>query len=1386
MSFVRIRWSDSSFLVEITQLLIWYGEWLFFLYLCLITRSEIMKHSIILFFLLFTLICRAGLPESYRIQPINNIDALPDKEIHYIFQDSDGYIWFGTADGLCRYDGYSIKIFRSAPQEPSLLQDNMVLSIGEDSRGLLWIGTGKGVSIYDRKTGAITPVENKRMASLYTRAIYAQKGLVWIGTEDGLFLYDEKSAETREFRFDPNNSKSISGNKIRALDEDSEGNLWVGTFDGGFCKIDPKTLEIVRYPSVGEHNRITSLFIDKDDVLWLGAWRNGVCKVLNKDNPEKTTYEKMGVSTRYERLTNSFIQVEGNILLGTGLGIDLVTPPYNPSNYHYSENLKLENFPNYEVNRLYKDRNGIIWIATKNSGVFQLFKEKTVFTNYLYETLDDLHQPASIFAFHEWGNDILLGVEKVGVARFNKKTQEIHSGQNDKELSKIPFPMGNIRTIVKHPSKEEYYLGSDYGGLFICASNAYSIRSAKQYLPPWSGTWPDGDRIQAICCDLEGNVWIGSNLGLNLITASGEKRTSVSDILNKSLAYQSAMVDDKGNVWFGTEQGGIVRIDNRKDIDNLSFCEYTKENGKIGINNIQCLYQNKEKEIFAGTNGGGLYIYNEEKDCFEQVNGMESFANEAILSIIESDRFLYMGTKKGLLQFDLYGDEGKQLMVFTQSDGLLENTFNPNAVMKDDAGHLYFGTSRGFTTFDPKQIEADIPTGNLVISDIKIFHNSFDNLPKEQQKRISPNYHPTHSKRIILSHKEYSFGIEFATLSYKHPEKNRYAYKLEGFDKDWNYVTATNHAAYYTNMKSGTYRFLVKGTHENSFMNPEPEVLEIIVLPPPYKSWWAYTLYFVLFLLLAYVTIRILRYRSQMKLTEMEHRKNEELAQAKFKFFTNISHELLTPLTIIGCSAEELQRKYNSHDKAWKAIKGNVFRLNKLLEQILEFKKVEKEKQELKVSYGDAGTFITNLCKESFSYYDTHKNINFTYKSEPKQIPAWFDKGILDIIMYNLISNAFKYNKMNGQVAVSVETNDGEEGYRLLNIRVGNTGDGLTRKQIDKLFQRFQVFSYNGNKKHGNGIGLHLTKALVELHKGVIEVSSIPGEWTEFSVSIPICETAYADEIEYQTLQIEEQKTRKSEQKDTKAFLYKLLLIEDDVELLLSISNVLSGHFAVITAIDGESGLQIAKEQNPDLIISDVMLPKMTGFELCKLIKEDLAVSHIPVILLTAKVSSTDKVHGLGIGADAYITKPFDFEVLLAQIRSILLNRQKLAERFRKEERLQLPEEQQRTSPDQKFLEKAIRVIENNIEDPEFTVQHFLDTMNVSNSMLYRKLKALTGLSPNEFIRSIRLKKACAFLRDGQYNVSEVAYMVGFNDPKYFSKCFKEEFGKTPTEFQNG
>lgn len=1349
-----------------------------------------MKKWLLLTGTLLTQILAAQHLPGYTVQSINNQGALPSKEINCIFQDSYGYIWFGTGNGLCRYDGYSIQTHKSSYQSPYLLCNNIVTALIEDHEQCLWIGTIHGINKLNLKTREITTIQYEPLMDKRVRNFLYTGKQLWIGTDWGLYVYNFETDSYTGYFTNETDENSISGNSIRAMFQDSKKNIWIGIWEAGICRYNVSTGTFIRYPEICERNRISAIFEDREQNLWLGAWADGVYKMKSPYNPAQTTFQRYDPESSYERLIHSIIQEEdGTILLGTGLGIDIITFPLHTESYHSSDNKEILKMPNIEINCLYAGSNGIIWLATQGGGVYQLFKDKNTFNNYLFDSLGDLKQPISVNAFMEWNeNELLIGIDKVGVARFNKKTGTLTPSIRDKELSKIPFPMGNITCFQPHPSTSEFFMGSEYGGLFSCIRNNNQITTARQFYKPWTSDWINGDIVRTICYDKDQNIWIGTNNGLNIFTNQGDTLIYDQTFFNIQVDIQAMIQDHQGKIWLGMGLQGIYCIEKPHDIYNLAFNVYNLENGGIPVDEIKCLYEDSRNRLWAGTKGRGLCLLNRNKNVFEQIKGISEISADAVLSITEANHILYLGTNMGLVQYDSEREEENQIKIYTQSDGLPGNTFNQNAVMKGNDGLLYFGTPCGFVSFDPSDLDMNTKKEPLVISDIRIFHQSYNHLNPEKQKQISPDYHPDFSKKIVLSHNDYNFGIEFATLSYKHPDKNRYCYMLRGFDKEWHYVDANNRSAYYTNMKMGTYYFMVKGTNENSFMNEEPAILEITVLPPFYASTTAYILYFLLGLLLIIATIRFIHFRSALRIEKLEYQKTEEITQEKLRFFTNISHELLTPLTIISCSVEELQKIYGNTHHGWKAIKGNIFRLNKLIEQILEFRKAENNKLVLSVTYGDIARFIYTLCNDNFSRLGKEKNISLEISCEPSQIAGWFDRGKIDMIIYNLVSNAFKYNRINGRVSIRIEADEQISDYEFnyVTITVGNTGEGLTTSQIKDLFKRFQTFRYTGRGKRGNGIGLYLAQSLAGLHKGIITVKSIPGEWTTFQIKLPISKDFYT------TAEREKQETSGkpisvpvNEQTDIsvrKEKDFSILVAEDDKELLQSIEGLLSGYFTVFTASNGIDAFRIAKDHNPDIILSDVMMPGINGFDLCKKIKEDLSTCHIPVILLTVKVSKEDQMEGFNTSADAYITKPFDFSLLKVQIDSILQNRKRWIEKY-KLYGSNIEEMQVRTNPDQHFLKEAITLIETNITDINFDVKELAAGLKISDSMLYRKLKVLIDMSPAKFIKHVRMQKARELLLENKFNISEIAYQVGFSDAKYFSSCFKKAFGMTPTDY---
>lgn len=682
---------------------------------------------------------------------------------------------------------------------------------------------------------------------------------------------------------------------------------------------------------------------------------------------------------------------------------------------------------------------------------------------------------------------------------------------------------------------------------------------------------------------------------------------------------------------------------------------------------------------------------------------------------------------------------------------------------------------------------------NFLITDIKIFNHSFSNLPVELQQKISPVM-PTYTSKIELPHKYNNFSIEFAALTYKNPELNRYAYRLQNFDRDWQYTDADRRFAYYNNLPSGTYTFQLKATNENGEWSGYVRELTVVVLPPFWATWWAYLLYVIIVSVIGVSIYRTAKnrilLRNALRLREIEKAKAEELNHAKLQFFTNITHELLTPLTIISATVDELKTQAPSHNDLYTVMNSNIQRLIRLLQQILEFRKAETGNLKLRVSPGDIAAFVKNAA-ESFQPLVKKRKIHFSFLCDPESMIGYFDMDKLDKILYNLLSNAAKYNKEDGFIQVSLSYDETDKDFILLKIK--DNGKGISKEKQKNLFKRFYEGDYRKFNTIGTGIGLSLTKDLVELHGGTISVESEVDHGTEFMVRIPI-ERSYYDEeqiddeaISLMQNPVNYEDTQEDADVETQEVTIKantILLVEDNGELLHLMTKLLSREYNVFTAQNGKEGIAVLEKEDVDLIVSDVMMPEMDGIEFCKYVKGHLEMSHIPMILLTAKNKEEDRAEAYEIGADAFISKPFNLTVLHARIRNLLKYKERMARDFKNQIVFEV-KDLNYTSLDEDFIQRAIHCVNNHLEDPNFDQAQFADEMRTSKSTLYKKLKSLAGLNTSSFIRNVRLKAACRIMEEKGTNVrvSELAYAVGFNDPKYFSSCFKKEFDMLPSEY---
>ena len=800
-----------------------------------------------------------------------------------------------------------------------------------------------------------------------------------------------------------------------------------------------------------------------------------------------------------------------------------------------------------------------------------------------------------------------------------------------------------------------------------------------------------------------------------------------------------------------------------------------------------CLWSDSAQRIWVGTENGLFIIKDNVLQMVKPVDALLS--NGTVVTNIREDRNgnLWIATNKGLIQMSL-DKEGHpdKISLITSTDGLMDNYIPRNTIEELEDGSFLVGSAHGISTvplFPSLNGQNEDGEDILTITDFKIFDKSLRTLPPPDKQDVS-RYAIDRSSDFVLKHSQNNFTIEFAKINFRHSGSTRYAYMLEGYDQDWISTDASHRNAYYNNLKPGKYRFFVKASKPNGEWTV-PKIIQISVNPAPWASWWAKCIYAVIVVFIAAVILKISRNRMQMQkkmeVFEINRKKSEELNHNKLQFFTNITHELMTPLTIIITAVEELKTE-NPGVRQYEFISENAMRLMRLIQQILEFRKAESGNLKLKVVYGDITSFVKN-CVMAFEPLSQKKQIEYKFESlGKKNIEGWFDTDKLDKILYNLLSNATKYNHPGGSVTVSTDLDI--QGRNLV-LKVSDTGDGMSEEQLDHLFQRFYDGDYRKHNTTGTGIGLSLVKNLVDLHHGQISVESRKGEGTTFTVLIPVHQNCYTaaekESILDVTPQITEQRIPHQHNEENTT----VMVVEDNRDLLGLLEEHLAKEYNVIAAGSAEEAIAQLKENNGvKIILSDIMMPGMNGYDFCAWIKENIEYCHIPVVLITAKQTSADKITGYEVGADAYLTKPFDVNVLDAIICGLLRKVEKAGADYRKQLVFN-PGELNYTTMDEKFLQQAVDYVNQHLGDFDFSLSDFTKAMNMSKSTLAEKMKTLTGMTPSGFVNNIRLNAASKIIQqtDGKIRVSEVAYAVGFNDPKYFSSLFKKKFGVNPGDY---
>jgi signal transduction histidine kinase/ligand-binding sensor domain-containing protein/DNA-binding response OmpR family regulator len=1368
-----------------------------------------MKFTRILFcFLLLLIGEQLSGQERIIFRQLGTRDGLSNGSIKCIAQDADGFLWFGTIGGLNKYDGISFKVYNFSKNDPASLSSDDVSSIYIDSQDRMWVGTfGGGLNLYNKESDRFTIFQtgngsNSQISSNEINIIYETSDKqIWIGTENGLNKYSPLTGDFKLYSHTSENPYSISSKSVRAIYEDSLGYLWIGTFGGGLNKFDTKTEIFTHY----KLNALDKYSISSDFILDIEPF-NGFLLIGTNGGGLQLFNPKSGqFSSFFKEFTNEFDEVQivkdiytdskGVIWVGTdGEGLfkaipqnNNVSAPLKVSRFLYSNQVK-SSLGSNAIYKIFEDNQNNIWIGSAWNGI-SVIEHSQGNIEFYYSDIEGIDPSPVLSVMVDSRNNLWIGSDGKGLYCYNSKTGE---STNYSKLNNEYSTLDYIQ-VIKEDHNENLWIGTYANGLIYLNTSTKTVKNFKNV--PSDATSLSHNNVRAILEDATGNLWISTwGGGISRFVPSTGKfinyqhdETDPNSLSNNNVLAIIEAVN--GKMWAGTFGGGLNLFDPEKG--SFTRFTYQKDNpNSLSGNNVLCLYKDRKENLWIGTWGAGLTKFNTIKQEFTRYDLENGLINNTITAIAEDvNGILWLSTKKGICSLN---PENGVFKILNLSRNARVNEFHINASFRDKSGKIYFGGIEGLIGFNPEKLSnPDIPL-KVMLTGFELFNKE---VPVNKNSPLKKQI--TCSEQIVLNHKQSVFTFRFAAMDMPFSDNCQYAVKMEGFEDNWREI-GTQNAATFTNLSPGKYLFKVKAKLSNSDWNNNFTGISIIVKPPTFKTWWAISLYVLIFIILLYAfqryTLTWAKLKNNLKVERLKREQESNIHQLKVRFFTNISHEIRTPLTLVldplnnliesGQGGSAIQRPL-------KIIKKNTDRLLQLMNELLDFRRIELGKISIRVAEGNIVKF-TNEIFISFREYARLHSIDYTFQSSSDRIMVWFDRQQMEKVIYNLLSNAFKFTQEKGHISVNILSEDEH-----VLVIVSDSGEGIPEPQLQQVFERFYQTEYASvAHQSGFGIGLSIVKELVDLHSGNISVISAPGKGSTFTIrlkkgkehfpsEIIVSDYKNSEQIENYQFQPAENNSKNSLSEELRDFSGQtILVVEDNLDLRSYLSENLAGFFKVVEAANGKEGIEKAVDIIPDIIISDVMMPVMDGIELCRKLKSDVRTSHIPIVLLTARTAALYKLEGFETGADDYLTKPFRLDELKIRMKNILNNRKLLRERYMKEALLQ-PRELLVASPDEKFLMKLIRIIEDHIDQAELKVELLTQELAMSHSVIYKKIKALTGQSLVEFVRDIRLKRAAQLLSQNALSVTEICYQVGFTDRRYFSQVFKKKYGKTPTEFAN-
>ena len=1283
--------------------------------------------------------------QTYTAEPLPFAQALPSKEITALHQDREGMIWVGTTFGVARYDGQETTVFKSDYSTPDRLTHNYVSPMA-DTRNYVLIGTRNGLNVFDKATWRLSPVREGPFAGVEIRYLHVdKKEQVWIAV--GRSLYRCGGQLDIRNRYD-----LPSG--ITSIYEDSQNRVWAMTWCAGLFLWDAAHDRFSGCPPVGEMNNPFVMYEDRQGRYWLGTWGDGLFRFYPGREGE-AAYEKQDVEGNiYFDITQDdrdghlwMLSYDALHIFDCGADGRLVPAAFSPSFDH-----------NRMFSTILKDHEGNLWLGAFDAGYYLAFNPYPILDYTFPFIKEQLGFDANLNCMHEDGEDILwFNQERHGLSLY-----DMASGTYNLAPLGVHTDM-EVNFIVPSRHRNSAWLASSFlPTVFRAERQGMQLRFSATV--PIASSGAETGHITGILEDRAGNLWVMAEKGLYLY----DKQL---DFIGKNpagLAHVCCIAEDgKGDVWLGSTSGDLYRVSPSAGRINVA-ARYRLPVSFSSSDRLAHLCPDASGHLWMATALGGIYRFDPaRRQMADQTHRCLPELVPVLNLLSQTDR-LWIVTPQAAICYD---PQTHGRTVYATSDKHIPvHTFRNSAACIGKEGTLYAGGHGGIIAIKNTDTLQPEPAGNVRITDIHLNGKSLLSHPDSTCT--------VDGQAITLPSTATRLAFMLSSCAYSQHPRTRFAYQLEGMDTSPVVLESGQHTAVFDRLPEGTYTLNVWQTDEGGQAVGTVSTYTVTKQPAWYETWAARLAYVLAGLLVAWLAAYTFARRLKKKNARLLR---EELARAKVEYFTNVSHELLTPLTILSCLADEMEQEGSAQERndRTRVLRDNTDRLKKLIKQVLDFRKMEKKSLTLQVGYGDVAAFVRRIGQADFALLAQKKALRLDIDIQPAEIYGFYDADKLEEILFNLLSNAIKYTPAHRAVGIKAWT-DGQEEEKMLRLQVWDEGIGIAPAEQEKVFNRF----YRAPQATGtesNGIGLSLTRELAALHHGTLALESQSGQGSRFTLSIPLSETAYTPEEHSASRSTAPQEERPAD----RTALPTLLVVDDNTEITASLTRLLGTRYHVLTAHSAAQARPLLANQSIDLLVCDLRMPGMDGLTFCRTLKEDLSTSHIPVIILTAQDSDATRTACYEAGADGYIAKPFETKVLVARIDNLL----HLYARQRKQF-LQSPETNISALPyqdrDKTFLDELVKAVESHLQDSEFNLDSLAAEVRLSKSTMNRKIKAMTGLTPMDFVKHVRVRSAARLLRDTRMNVSEVAYAVGFNDPKYFAKCFKEEYGTTPSQYQDG